>query len=113
MSTTEETLLTAIRKALDIPLPADEEDLGLYNRTLRDRVSAVLGTTDAIWIDGLSPEATAQALRARTQQLPVTYRTSRESVGWHWGPDPAFGNLCQHVGPRETCTGPDCAQETT
>lgn len=35
-----------------------------------------------------------------------------EGVGWHWGPDPAFGNLTKHVGPRAQCSGPDCAPES-
>ena len=30
---------------------------------------------------------------------------------WHWGPDPAFGNLTKHKGLRETCSGPDCGPD--
>lgn len=29
----------------------------------------------------------------------------------HWGPDPAFGNLTRHLGAREDCSGPDCADD--
>jgi hypothetical protein len=29
----------------------------------------------------------------------------------HWGPDPAFGNLTKHIGPREQCSGPDCGPD--
>lgn len=40
-----------------------------------------------------------------------TTEMSREGIGWHWGPDPAFGFMTTHVGPRERCTGPDCEPE--
>lgn len=41
----------------------------------------------------------------------ATTRARVEGVDWHYGPDPAFGFMTTHVGPRETCTGPDCEPE--
>lgn len=38
----------------------------------------------------------------------MTNKAEREGVDWHWGPDPAFGNLCKHIGPKASCSGPDC-----
>lgn len=90
-------LLTAIRDALDVPLPAEGVDRRHFEWLQRDRAQAVHAITEAVLADadctGCVKAATG-VLRDRTRQLPVTYRQH-------------IATAKDHPGDCEVC-GPGC-----
>lgn len=74
MNATERTLLTAIRDALDVPLPAAGGDDREFEMLQRQRSVMVRGAINGILNGGHSPETMAKVIRDLTLESPVTYQ---------------------------------------
>jgi hypothetical protein len=88
---------------------------GMLGLTLDRRISRAY-ITPTVRDDGLHSGAlriVREALLATPGADPtvVFLPENGEGIRWHYGPDPAFGFMTRHVGPRARCTGPDCGED--